>query len=150
MERIEEVIERTVKDTHISYKAIDGTIFTNEDECRRYEETAEAILLSKLKEIQINEISCDDLFESSGEGIYRIIVPATQEHINTLNQLWKLNGGASREELIFDKSYINTVILVGIRFCENYKIDWIWFWKLNDVINNITKGKYKIQRINNK
>lgn len=144
MEKIEEVIERTVKDTHISYKAIDGTLFTDENECRRYEETAEAVLLAKLSEIQIKEISCDDLFES-GEGVYRVVIPTNEKHIDTLNQLWKLNGGASQDKLIFDSSYINTVVLVGVRIYDS-KIDWIWFYKLNDVIDDITSSKYKLSK----
>lgn len=70
-------------------------------------------------------------------------------HIDILNQLWKLNGGASQEKLVFDKSDINTVILVGVRFCCD-KLDWVWFYKLNNVITRITDGKYKIQKANNK
>ena len=142
MERIESEREVTQTVTDISYNAIDGTMFSNEDECRRYEETSEAILLGRLTDIQIKEVCCDDLFESSGEGVYRIVVPRVEEDINTLNQLWKLNGGATSKELVFNKSDLQKVILVGIRFATNDKIDWIWFWRLNDVINNITDGKY--------
>lgn len=146
MEKIEKKREVVTTTIDISYKAIDGTIFSNEDECRRYEETSEAILLGRLADIQIKEICCDDLFESSGEGVYRVVVPRIEEDINTLNQLWKLNGGAARKELFFDKDDLQKVILVGIRFATNDKIDWIWFWKCNDVINNITDGKYVLAR----
>ena len=144
MERIENKREVTKTVTDVSYKAIDGTIFFNEEECRRYEETAEAILLSKVKEFQIKEIAGDDLFESNDEGIYRIVVPTRKSHIDTLNQLWKLNGGASKEDLLFSTEDLHKVIAVGIRFCSNDKIDWIWFWKINDVIRSITDGKYYI------
>lgn len=146
MEKIEKKREVVTTTVDISYKAIDGTIFSNEDECRRYEETSEAILLGRLTDIQIKEVCCDDLFESSGDGIYRVVVPRVEEDINTLNQLWKLNGGAARKELFFDKGDLQKVILVGIRFATNDKIDWIWFWKFNDVINNITDGKYVLAR----
>lgn len=146
MEKIEKKREVVTTTTDISYKAIDGTIFSNEDECRRYEETSEAILLSRLADIQIKEIYCDDLFESSGEGVYRVIVPRVEEDINTLNQLWKLNGGATSKNLLFNKDDLQKVILVGIRFATNDKIDWIWFWKFNDVISNITDGKYVLAR----
>ena len=147
MEKIEKKREVVTTTTDILYKAIDGTMFSNEDECRRYEETSEAILLGRLADIQIKEICCDDLFESSGEGVYRVVVPRVEEDINTLNQLWKLNGGAtSKDFLFFDKGDLQKVILVGIRFATNDKIDWIWFWKFNDVINNITDGKYVLAR----
>ena len=170
MEKIEKKREVVTTTTDILYKAIDGTMFSNEDECRRYEETSEAILLGRLADIQIKEVCCDDLFESSGEGVYRVVVPRVEEDINallvnsaispssrskkkysselyTLNQLWKLNGGASSKDfLFFDKGDLQKVILVGIRFATNDKIDWIWFWKFNDVINNITDGKYVLAR----
>ena len=144
MERIENKREVTQTVTDISYKAIDGTIFSNEEECRRYEETVEAVLLSKVKEFQIKEIAGDDLFESNGEGIYRIVVPTRESHIDTLNQLWKLNGGASKEDLFFSTEDLHKVIAVGIRFCPNNKIDWIWFWKIKNVIENITDNKYTV------
>ena len=146
MEKVEKKREVVTTTIDISYKAIDGTMFSNEDECRRYEETSEAILLGRLADIQIKEVCCDDLFESGGEGVYRVVVPRVEEDINTLNQLWKLNGGATRKELFFDKGDLKKVILVGIRFATNDKIDWIWFWKFNDVINNITDGKYVLAR----
>lgn len=147
MKKLVETIERTVRDTITRYEAIDGTVFATEEECKRYEETAEAVLLSKLRDIQINEFSCDDLFESSGEGIYRLVVPTTIEHIDTLNQLWKLNGGSGNlsDNLPFDKTSLNTIILVGIREYEG-KIDWIWFWKFNEVIERITCNRYKITK----
>lgn len=144
MERIENKREVTQTVTDISYKAIDGTMFSNEEECRRYEESAEAILLSKIKEFQIKEIAGNDLFESNDEGIYRIVVPTRESHIDTLNQLWKLNEGASKRDLFFSTEDLNKVIAVGIRFCSNDKIDWVWFWKINDVIRSITDNKYYI------
>lgn len=140
--------EVTQKVVDISYKAIDGTIFYDQEECTRYEETAEAVLLAKLKAIEITEISTDDLFESSGEGVYRVIVPTEQSHLDTLNQLWKLNGGASRDSLLFTEEDLKKVILVGIRMTENYKIDWMWFWKLNDVVKKVTNNKYRVVKSN--
>ena len=146
MEKVEKKREVVTTTIDISYKAIDGTMFSNEDECRRYEETSEAILLGRLADIQINEICCNDVFESMGEGVYRVVVPRIEEDINTLNQLWKLNGGATSKELFFNKDDLQKVILVGIRFAANDKIDWIWFWKFNDTINTITDGKYVLVR----
>lgn len=45
--------------------------------------------------------------------------------------------------LPFSNLDINNIILIGIRFiCE--KLDWIWFWKFNDAIKDITNSKYKL------
>ena len=40
-------IEKVTKVTH--YEAIDGTTFTTEEECKKYEDTAKCVLLTKYK-----------------------------------------------------------------------------------------------------
>ena len=131
---------REIKETF--YQAVDATEFISEEECIRYENTCEAILLSKLSKIEINRIPCEDLFESSGEGEYRIVVPTCLEDISNLNQLYLLRHNTCTD-LPFSDLDINNIILVGVRFnCE--KLDWIWFWKFNDTIKNITNNKYKL------
>lgn len=144
MKRIETINKKTIEEIIVTYEAIDGTLFSDESECNRYDETVEALLLHRLNDFQINTISCDDLFESGGEGDYRIVVPTNMCHIDTLNQLWKLNGGAANNDLLFTEDNINNIILVGVRFyCD--KLDWVWFYKFNNVVKNITLGKYKIE-----
>lgn len=143
MEKIVEKIERTVTDTYTKYRAIDGTLFGNEEACIKYDNTVEALLLSRVLEFQKKEISGDDLFESNGEGIYRIVVPTKESHIDTLNQLWKLYGGNGNDNLLFSDKDLHKVIAIGISKCCE-KTDWIWFWKINNVIENITDNKYTV------
>lgn len=140
-------IERKIESSEIVFEAIDGSIFKDINECKKYENTVEAVLLSKIKEFQINEVSCDDLFESCSEGKYRVVVPQNSNHIDILNQLWLLNGGAEKHDLIFDEKDINTIILVGVRFSDAF-IDWIWFYRFNKTINFVTNNKYKLAENN--
>lgn len=147
MKKIENKREVVNTVTDILYEAVDGTIFHNEEECHKYESTVEAILLSKVKEFMIKEIPGSDLLESNDEGIYRIVVPKEEKHIDILNQLWKLNGGASKDNLLFSTEDLDKVIAIGIRYYETFKIDWIWFWKINDVIKSITDNDYTLVRI---
>ena len=143
MEKIVEKIERTVTDTYTKYRAIDGTLFENEEACIKYDNTVEALLLSRVLEFQKKEISGDDLFESNSEGIYRIVVPTKESHIDTLNQLWKLYGGKGSDNLLFSDKDLHKVIAIGIRkYGED--TDWIWFWKINNVIEDITDNKYTV------
>lgn len=44
-----EVIEITTTNKEFRYKAVDGTIFNNESECKSYEESALCVLRSRLK-----------------------------------------------------------------------------------------------------
>lgn len=142
-------IESKKEVTEILYEAIDGTMFSDENECIRYEETAEAVLLGKMKEFQIGEISGDNFFDTNDDGFYRIVVPTNNYHIDILNQLWKLNGGASRKDLFFTEDDLNKVIAVGIRFTPNEKIDWIWFYSISNIIKSITNNQY-IVAVNDK
>jgi len=143
MEKIEQKIQRTVTDTYIQYKAIDGTLFEKEEECIKYDSTVEALLLSRVLEFQKKEIDGDALFESNSEGIYKIVVPTKESHIDTLNQIWKLYGGKSRDDLLFSKDDLNKVIAIGVRSYDG-STDWIWFWKINDIIEDITDKAYTI------
>ena len=146
MKKVEEIVERTVRDTHVHYEAIDGTTFTDEQECIKYEGTVEAVLLAKVKEFELKEIPGNDFFESNDEGVYRVVVPTTNEHIDVLNQLWFLNGGAKNKEPLFSTEDINTLILVGIRWCMA-STDWVWFWKVEKVIEKITDNKFALSRV---
>ena len=65
MKKIE--INKTVKE--IFYEAIDGTSFTSESECKKYEESAKCLLLFKYKSLVIQKdlretdfynVGCDD------------------------------------------------------------------------------------------
>lgn len=143
MKEIIKTEEEIIKKTIITYEAIDGTIFTDVNECKRYESTAEAILLSKVNDFKINEVDVDSILDG-GEGIYKVVVPESLEHIEILNQLWKLYGGEHKQNLLFNEFDLYTIILVGIRFYDAAKVDWIWFYRINEVINNITKNQYTV------
>ena len=143
MEKIEKKTERTVVDTQIIYRAIDGTEFKTEPECKRYEETAEAVLLSRLKECTIHNCSGEDLFECCGEGEFEALVPTTQEHLDTMNQLYKLYGGKDESTLLFDEKDLNTLVFMGYRFYDS-TVDWLWFYKAGGVIEKCTDGKWTV------
>lgn len=143
MEKIEKKTERVVVDTQIIYKAIDGTEFTTEPECKRYEETAEAILLARVQDAIINAFPTDELFESSGEGDYKALVPRSQVHLDALNQLYKLFGGKNTENVLFNEKDLNTLVFMGYRF-YGAKIEWLWFWKPADVVKICTNDKWTV------
>ena len=143
MERIENTKEHVTTTTEITWKAIDGTMFHDEASCKSYEETVEAVLLARLNDIEINKIDTDDLFESGGEGIYRVVVPKKEKDIDTLNQLWTLYGGKGKEVMKFNKEDIGTIVFVGIRYVDS-SIDWLWFYKPAKVLQYCVGDKYKV------
>lgn len=143
MEIIEKKTERTVTEIQTIYRAIDGTEFNTEPECKRYEETAEAVLLSRLKECTIHNCSGEDLFECCSEGGFEAIVPTTKEHLDTMNQLYKLYGGKGESTLLFDEKDLNTLVFMGYRLYDS-TIDWLWFYKAGSVIERCTDGKWTV------
>ena len=43
-------VTKTQTTEHIYYEAIDGTLFSNEEECRKYEKSAEVVLYGMIKD----------------------------------------------------------------------------------------------------
>ena len=144
MERIETNVKREVVETRVTYKAIDGTVFRDKEQCEAYEESAAAALFAQLNDcVVVKEVDCA-LFEDDGENNYKTVIPTTNDHITTLNQLWFMyEGKGNMDTPKFESSDKGTPIVIGYRFYEN-KIDWIWFYKLCDEIQKVTDGHYKL------
>lgn len=143
MEKIEKKTERTIVDTRIIYKAIDGTEFDTESECKRYEATAKAVFISRLQDCIICIDCNEELFECCGEGEFKALVPTTHEHLDAMNQLYKLYGGKSCDKALFNEEDLNTLIFMCYCFC-NYDIEWLWFYKASSIIEKCTDGKWTV------
>ena len=84
-------IERTIKEVKITYTAIDGTEFINEEECRKYEETAECVLLSKYRPLVIKSTTEYDVFGvGSDDSTLEIVKINKPEDADILLQLYRL------------------------------------------------------------
>ena len=143
---------RELKSEYFVYVAFDGTEFAYEEDCKRYENSAEGVLLNRLSEIAIKREdgsqSVDFIVDESGDGNYKCLVPKTVEDINTLNQLWYLYGGKNKKadgEALFNPSDIDTPIMLGYRL-NGSDIDWLWFWKLTEIVNTSTLGTFRIAK----
>lgn len=141
MKKIENKVTREVVETTIVYQAADGTEFLEEKQCELYEQSAACVLLAKLKDCTIAEGWENECIDSNDENIYHTVVPTTQEHIDTMNQLWFMHGGKDTVKPKFSEKDFKTVILMGTRH-YNHKLDWCWFYKLDEVIAEITADKF--------
>lgn len=71
-------INKTVKE--IFYEAIDGTKFTSESECKKYEESAKCLLLFKYKSLVIQkDLRETDFYDVGCEDDYIDIVKITKD-----------------------------------------------------------------------
>ena len=71
----EEVRTKTIEKKETLYISFDNVEFINEEECKRYEESACGMLLSKLMECEINRGNEYDFFDGNDENQIRVFVP---------------------------------------------------------------------------
>lgn len=112
--KIKEVIETK---TYELYIASDGTEFTNIEECKRYEDTAKCVLLSKYKNWVIKSTNEWEIFDAGCEEYYIDIIRVSEDKIDTILQLTKLLGYTNEERLQKDRtrleSSIGELVLIG-------------------------------------
>ena len=81
MIKVEEKIEEKIVRTVVKYKASDGTMFTDESECRNYEGSARCVLFAKYNPLVVKRVTENELFGGHhGSNDYLIdIVHLTSE-----------------------------------------------------------------------
>lgn len=127
----------------IVYQAWDGEEFNTAEECDKYEQSAASVVMARLEDCLIAKNYDNEIFDCGDDNQYKTAVPLTEEDIHTLNQLYFMFRGSGKEEPLFSYDEIGTPIIIGYRItCHSY--DWVWFYKLNSVIKELTDGKYKL------
>lgn len=88
MKEIVKEVTRTEKITE--YEAIDGTVFESCDECKKYDESARAVLMSKYKKLVIKTQNEYDTFFYCGceDNEVDIIRIKTKEDADLLKQIY--------------------------------------------------------------
>ena len=153
MKEIKEEIKREVIDTHIRYEAFDGTQFLEKEECEKYENSA---LGAVLKRIQAFTIASDNgggminPFDDSDDNLFMCVVPEIPSDIDTLNHLFAFRSGTKASDVPFTDKHIGTPLLIGYRLCSYTSLDWCWYFNLNDIINKMTGGTFKLVENNEK
>lgn len=136
-----ETIEKLVR---IEYVSDDGTVFGNEEECKKYEESALFVVSKKLKRLtkdntsqyEINDsFSCDDVVE-----IFDVQTERDLENLRRYLYLKMRKNGASedrvkecftlkdgkRNRYVFDNVTVGHEVMIFWNYEENY------FWVYND------------------
>ena len=134
-------IEEVVR---VEYIAEDGTVFYNEEECQKYEESALFAVSSKLKRLNDKCVSIYDLIESGcEEDELEIFDVQTEEDLENLRRYLYLkamkNGasdkciqecftsvdGTTRKDFVFDNVTIGHEVMIF----WSYDCDWFWVYK---------------------
>ena len=143
-------IEKVTKVTR--YEAIDGTTFTTEEECVKYEDTAKCVLLTKYKPLIKRTASECDIF-NTGSDEYMIDILqylSSESDIDILIQLHKLYCSSRNfNDDFYDKMRSKLekclknrdIVLIG-RGTEYDGYDNFYILTtLQDITDNITKGE---------
>ena len=143
-------IEKVTKVTR--YEAIDGTTFTTEEECLKYEDTAKCVLLTKYKPLVKRTASECDIF-NTGSDEYMIDILqylSSESDIDILIQLHRLYcSGGNLNDDFYDKMRSKLekclknrdIVLIG-RGTEYDGYDNFYILTtLQDITDNITKGE---------
>lgn len=137
-------IKRTVEEViRVEYVADDGQVFYNEEECKKYEESALFVVSNKLKRLS-NNASIYDLIENGcEEDDLEIFDVQTKEDLDNLRRYLYLtalkNGssekyikdaftspdGVSRKDFVFDGVTAGHEVLIF----WSYEKDWFWVYK---------------------
>lgn len=137
-------IKKTVEEiVGVEYIAEDGTIFNNEEECKKYEKSALFVVSNKLKRLTTKETYIND-FDDEGfcDCELEIFDVQTEEDLNNLRRylyLKAITNGATekgikdaftfedgkRENFVFDNVTIGHEVLVF----WSYDKDWFWVYK---------------------
>lgn len=137
---IKKTVEQVVR---VEYIAEDGTVFYNEEECKKYEESALFVVSNKLKRLNTEWTSMNELNEDlSDECELEIFDVQTEEDLNNLRRylyLKSIKNGASekyiedaftsvdgkRKDYVFDNVTIGHEVLIF----WSYDSDWFWIYK---------------------
>ena len=148
MKEVKEEVKREVVDVHVHYEAFDGTQFTQKEECEKYENGALGAVLKRIQTFTIASDNGSDMInpfdESDGDNLFMCVVPKTQSDVDALNHLFAFRPGMKASDVPFADKYIGVPLLIGYRLCSYTSLDWCWYYNINEVINTMTAGKFKL------
>jgi hypothetical protein len=148
---MKEIKEEVIHMSYVTkYKALDGTVFDDSEECKKYEASAKGMLLAKYRELEIKMISEYNLFGVGSEEYYVSIVKLRDESdVDLMTQLYCLfnpryeNDESRIKEArdVFRKAVETEDFLIINRGCDYDQHDSFWiFGLLTATLNSVVKA----------
>ena len=92
--------ERTTTQTYYEYEAMDGTVFNDKEECKKYENTAECAIMTKYRSLVLS--SKHTQYELFGIGNdddnIDLVKVKNQDDIDTVMQAWLITNRFYQED----------------------------------------------------
>ena len=110
--------EKTIVEEVITYKAADGTIFNDQEECKKYEKSAEGVMKARYKECLLYEFGDYGLNDEDWH-YYDLVRAKNEDDIRAINMYMKNNY---YDCSFLDTSYIGKDILLQMTDDSDYII----------------------------
>ena len=121
------------------YEAYDGSIFKTKEECIKYEETAQCVIIKKFNDlIEYSSNECSLFNCGSDDYIIDFVKPKTQDDADTIMQMLELcNANDDRaRKLIKEAQENDDYLLIGH---DTYDVNNIYVWNTRSSILNSIK-----------
>lgn len=140
-------VQKEIKKHITVYEAVDGTEFNSEEECKKYEESAKCVLMTRYNKLVVKTCSEYDVFNYIGseDEVVDIVKINSLSDIDTILKLIALHypGPAEhtewmqkREDRLADAYNSNSLVVIG----RGYENDGFYLsFTFNEVVKNITK-----------
>lgn len=136
-------IEKEIKSYKTMYVANDGTEFSSEEECRKYDESAKGVIFAKYNKLILGKTDESALYDGSDEHEIDVVKPTCERDKDTIMQVYYYTCGQERGEAAKKfEDYIERAIKEDdVVFMDwNYDHDWCWIiGTRNSVKENIEK-----------
>ena len=131
-------IIKEVKNTYTVYQASDGTEFNSVEECKKYEDTAKCLLLTKYRPLVKKTVTEIEVFNTGSDEYMVDILQCLRDEadIDILIQLHRLYNSSRK---INDDFYNKDIILIGRGTSYDNYDNFYVLTTLQEISNNITK-----------
>lgn len=143
---MEKVVEKVlVIEENVLWKAYDGKTFTSEEECKKYEETAESVIKKAFMKLVVGNIVPEcDIWANYGYGSEEFMMAIIDiKDANDLMIANKYLDFRKADELI-DSKYIGKRIMVNLGYFYEDNIYKVNPRTMEEVIEQFTKDMAKI------
>ena len=136
-------IEKKRIEFDYTYRAVDGTEFSNEAECLAYEASAFGVLRGRLAKIALRQDSEYEIFTTGNEDNTAFVVaPKDEAEVQVVQQLLYMRHCGNDESKAMAADAVQVGKPIAVLF--DYDNDYCWIEDLAELISNATAGKFKV------
>ena len=116
------------------YVAVDGMEFTDEAQCRAYENSAKGLLNILLHEMSVCGTTEDEVFNcGSCDNTVTVVIPKTKDDINKIRQFLLVHNCSENHAAGLTEEHIGKIVIITV----GYDGDGAWFDTLEGIASRV-------------